>query len=95
MGRVIYPSAVGYKDIDLSWMAGRVIVAVSFDEPTLWSFAFGPEAGIGVECLWRIVEHGKVVLTGEDHGHQFGLPAPVDAVAKSTELLAGRHVSAV
>ncbi len=95
MGQYIHPSAVSYKDIDLSWMVGRVIVEVAFFEPTLWFFSFGPDAGISVECLWRIVAHGRVVLTGEDHGHQFGLPAPVDAVAKSTELLADHRISAV
>ena len=50
---------------------------------------------VGVECLWRIVTRGRVALTSEDHGHQFGLPAPVDAVARCTELFSTRHVSAV
>ena len=95
MGQVIHPSAVGYKDIDLSWMVGRVIAEVSFHEPTLWSFIFGPEASIGVECLWRIVVHDRVVLTGEDHGQEFGLPTPVDATVKATELLSGRRVTSV
>jgi hypothetical protein len=95
MGQVIHPSPVRYKDIDLSWMVGQVITQVSFHEPTQWSFVFGPESGIGVECLWRIVEHDRVVLTGEDHGHQFGLPTPVDAVAKSTVLIVGHRIAAV
>jgi hypothetical protein len=93
MGEIINPTPVPYKDIDLSWMDGRVITEVSFDEPTLWHFAFGSEAGLGVECLWRIVEHGSVVLCGEDHGQQFGLPSPVDAVERATALLSGRRVA--
>jgi len=92
MRQHIQPSVVAYKDIDLSWMAGRIIVEVSLHEPTRWSFIFRPEVCIGVECLWRIVEHGKVVLTGEDHGQQFGLSTPIDAATKGTELLANRQI---
>src|SRR5512135_1478535 len=93
MGQIIHPKPVAYKDIDLSWMAGRVISEVSFHEPALWHFAFGADASLGVECLWRIIEHGRVVLCGEDHGQQFGLPAPLDAVERATALLSGRRVA--
>jgi hypothetical protein len=95
MSQTIHPSAISYKDIELSWMVGRLIVEVSHHEPTLWYFSFGPDAGISVECLWRILHHNRVVLTCEDHGHQFGLPAPIDAATKSTDLLASRHIAAV
>jgi len=95
MGQIIHPSPVAYKDIDLTWIVGRTVCLVSFHEPTLWSFNFGQKVCVGVECLWRIVDHARVVLTNQDHGHQFGLPAPVDAVARSTGLFAKRPVSAV
>jgi len=95
MTQFIHPSAVSYKDIDLSWMIGRVVTEVSISVPELWYFSFGPDVSIGVECLWRIVEHGRVGLTSDDHGHQFGLPAPVDAVARSTDVLSGHRVTAV
>jgi len=94
MGQFIYSSVVAYKDMDLSWMVGRVITQVLFYDPTPWDFLFGSEAQLRVDCLWRILEDGRIVLTREDHGHQFGLPAPVDAVAKSAELLAGRRITA-
>ena len=35
----------------------------------------------------------RVVLTSEDHGHKFGLPAPIDFTAKSTELLVNAIVT--
>ena len=95
MAQFIHPSAASYKDVDLSWMVGRVVTEVSFSEPTLWYFSFGPEVSIGVECLWRIVENGRVGLTSDDHGHKFGLPAPIDAVARSTDAFSGRRVTAV
>jgi hypothetical protein len=95
MAEFIYPSAVAYKDVDLTWMVGRVVSQISPVEPIFWCFRFGPDASISVYCLWRIVENERIVLTSEDHGHQFGLPAPVDVVARITELLSGLHVAAV
>ena len=94
MAQFIHPYAASYKDVDLSWMVGRVLTEVSFSEPVHWYFSFGPEV-IQVECLWRIVEHRRVGLTSEDHGHKFGLPAPIDAVARGMATLSGHRVTAV
>ena len=80
--------------MDLDWLIGCSITEVSFHEPQLWFFCFGKKANIGAECLWRIVEHGRIVLSSKDHGQKFGLPANIDAAAKSAELLAGRTVKA-
>lgn len=94
MGKIIYPSPVAYKDINFSWLIGRVC-EVSFHEPTTWVFAFGSKTGVSVECLWRIIEHERIVLTSEDDGHRFGLPKPVDARAKCAELFSTRRVMTV
>jgi len=95
MGEIIRPTPVAYRDIDLSWMVGHVISEVSFHEPVRWYFTFGAQASIGVDCLWRIVERDRVVLTSEDHLQQFGLPAPVDAAVRGGQLLSKRRVTAV
>jgi hypothetical protein len=95
MNPIIHPIPVAYKDIDLTWLVGRSVCSVTFHEPTLWTFNFGQKDCVGVECLWRIVKQRRVVLTSQDHGHQFGLPAPVDAEARCTELLSKRLVEAV
>lgn len=76
-------------------MVGRLLNEVSFIEPVQWSFSFGPDIRIEVMCLWRIVEHGRIGLTSEDHGHKFGLPAHIDAVARGTDILSGRRVTSV
>lgn len=44
-----------------------------------WSFRLGEGVEIRAECVWRLVVDGHIALTSEDHGHQFGLPSPVDA----------------
>lgn len=95
MAQFIHPFAASYKEVDLSWMVGRVVTEVSFNEPAVWWFSFGLDVSIAVECLWRIVEHGRVGLTSDDHGHKFGLPAPIDAVPRSMDALLGRRVTAV
>lgn len=65
---------------DLSWLVGRRCNAVHRDEFS-WIFIF--DAGtVTVPSLWRLIEAGRIRVTSEDHGHQFGLPAPVDARAE-------------
>jgi len=95
MDRIIHPEPTSSDDIDLSWMVGRVITDVSFHEPTVWRFSFGREANITVECPWRILDHGRLACSGDDHGQRFGLPAPVDTVAEATHLLSADAVTAV
>jgi hypothetical protein len=95
MGQIIHPVPVDYGDIDFSWMVGRVIIEVSLLEGGFWRFHFGPDSSIDTQCPWRILEHGRVAVSGEDHGQQFGLPAPVDAVARATLLIASVSITAV
>jgi hypothetical protein len=80
--------------MDLSWLVGRFVTDVSFQEPELWFFCFGEKGNIGAECLWRIIDRGRIVLCSKDHGQKFGLPSPINAAAKGAELLAGRTVKA-
>ena len=79
---------------DFSWMVGRQ-VAVSFSEPSMWFFSFGGSLGISVECPWRLLEHGQIAVSYADHRQQFGLPAPVDAAALASSLLAGSVIRRV
>jgi hypothetical protein len=39
------------------------------------------------------LEKGRIILTSEDHGQWFGLPAPVNANEKAIELLGGDLIS--
>ena len=87
MSQIISPTPIGYGAIDLSWIVGRAITDVSFVEPTLWRFFFDKSEHIGVECMWRIIRGERIVRTSEDHGQQFGLPAPVHSAQEATALL--------
>ena len=42
-----------------------------------WSFAFDDGVCLTAECLWRLLEAGRIRVTSEDEGQQFGRPAPV------------------
>jgi hypothetical protein len=60
-----------------------------------WLFAFDGEVRLTVECLWRLIEAGHIRITNQDHGQQFGLPAPVDVLAEVNSRLAGAAIQAV
>ena len=83
------------ESFDFSWMVGRTIGHVQLNEPTQWSFSFGPGIGIGAECPWRLLQGGSVSISSEDHLQQCGLPAPLDAAAVATRLLASHPVTHV
>ena len=77
---------------DFSWMIGRRVVQVSYTEPVLWFFSLGDSAGIQVECPWRLLDHGRIAVSGDDHGQQFGLPQPIDAATSAARSLVGRAI---
>jgi hypothetical protein len=80
---------------DSSWMLGRRIVSVDFAEPCQWRFLFEPNLSIGVECPWRLLKDGRVAISSEDHLQRYGLPAPLDAAAVATDLLASHLITRV
>ena len=79
--------------LDLSWMLGRAIAEVTFIAPTPWCFRLGEGGEIRTDSVWRIVDGGRIVLSSEDHGHQYGLPAPIDAEAVCRSLIANVRIS--
>jgi hypothetical protein len=95
MGQITYPSPIGYDAVDLSWMIGRSLAEVRFIEPASWRFLFGTQVHFDVWCLWRIVKHGHVTLTNEDHGQLFGRSTPIDAGRQAAASLAGVTITAV
>jgi hypothetical protein len=47
-----------------------------------WFFTFNDQIAVSTESPWRFMAKGRIVVTSEDDGHQFGLPAPVDAAQR-------------
>src|SRR5215204_2875374 len=78
----------------LEWLVGYRFQTLSRREYD-WVVAFDKEADLVVGCLWRLVEAGRLRLTSEDDGHQFGLRSPVDAAAEANRCLAGALVERV
>jgi hypothetical protein len=60
-----------------------------------WAFRFGQAVTIWVPCPWRILVDGRIALGNGDHGQQFGLPAPVNGVARCAEHLGGKSIEAI
>lgn len=76
-------------------MVGRIVREVAYFDFGMWRFLFEKLEFIQTGCLWRIVRDNGVILTSEDHGQQFGLPAPIDAGSKAMEELASATIRAV
>jgi hypothetical protein len=79
---------------DLDWLVGarfRSLIRRDFD----WAIEFQDAMNLTVGCLWRLIETGTIRYTSEDDGHQFGLPAPVDAANQVISRLTGAEVTEV
>jgi hypothetical protein len=83
------------EPFDFAWMVGQQITQVTFSEPSFWSFSFGIHSGISTESPWRVLEHGNIAISNEDHGQKYGLPAPIDAASRASSLLVGLEVEGV
>lgn len=78
----------------LSWISGRKFLSLTRRDND-WLFGLERDTQIAVECLWRLIEKGRVRCTSEDHGQQFGLPAPIDAAAQVNRHIGGQFVANV
>lgn len=63
-------------------------------EERQWRIEVGAEWTISTYG-WRLLGAKSIVVTSEDDGHQFGLPAQVDAEAEGSEALSASRISAV
>jgi len=79
---------------ELAWLVGRRFQSLTRREFD-WVLYFDNDASIVVECLWRLLESGRIRFTSEDDGQQFGLPAPVDAAAEVNERIVGSTITEV
>jgi hypothetical protein len=57
--------------------------------------AFDNDASLVIACLWRLVDSGRLRITSDDDGHQFGLQSPVDAVTEVNRCLAGASLDVI
>jgi hypothetical protein len=74
-------------------LVGNELVSVETLDHS-WFVRFGAGITVATESLWRLIADGRIVVTSEDHGHQFGLPGPVDAAVALLSSVRGRRVTA-
>ena len=60
-----------------------------------WVFQFGSGVVLSTQSQWRLLSQEAILLTSDDDGQQYGLPEPVDALARIRELLEDRVVATV
>jgi len=74
----------------LNLQANAIFESASYDENAdSWVFQFTDKICVQVSGFWRALENDRIVLVSLDHGHQFGLPNPINLVEEITSLLRG------
>ena len=77
---------------DISLLLDKRLEQVVKDDFS-WGFTFSGGLNLRVECLWRLLVSERVVITSEDHGQPFGLPAPVDCVGELRRRVEGTPIT--
>jgi hypothetical protein len=78
----------------LQWLVGKRYQRAIKREYN-WLFEFDDEATVAVECLWRLVINGRIRLTSQDDGQQFGHSSPLDAANELNSQLANARIVAI
>jgi hypothetical protein len=76
-------------------LKGLAVSKIEKLPPDYWVFKFGSTITLAIEAAWRLLSQDAILLTSEDDGQRYGVPEPVDAVARIRELLENRVVSKV
>ncbi|HEY9679923.1 MAG TPA: hypothetical protein V6C76_18110 [Drouetiella sp.] len=63
---------------------GQASIIITFFDNTVLHASF-----------WRLIANGKATLSSFDHKQQYGLPAPIDAIANLQKDLDGRLLTAL
>lgn len=55
------------------------LLKVSFDkDSSTWQLMFENSVLVQIRCFWRLLKHGRIKWTVNDHGHQYGLNKPIN-----------------
>src|SRR5262245_47117677 len=80
--------------VDLSWIAGHAFGQLGRREHD-WLFTFSEGVSLVVDCPWRLLAEGRIRVSSDDDGQQFGLPKPTDSAKEVTNLIGGRLVRSI
>jgi len=67
--------------LDSTPLIGQSLTSIEKQDYS-WIFLLSGGDMICTESAWRLVTSGGIIVTSEDHGHQFGLQAPIDATER-------------
>lgn len=76
--------------IDLNWLIGNRVKDIGKKDYT-WFFVFDG-GSITTESTWRLVTAEGIKASSEDHGHKFGLPAPLDAIDETKKTVSQQTI---
>lgn len=76
---------------ELTFKTNSKFQSVTFDKDAdSWYIVFTDKIAFNVSAFWRLLSDKQIQLVSLDHGHQFGLPKPVDLSQLLTEALTGK-----
>jgi hypothetical protein len=76
---------------ELTFKTNSIFKSVTYDpDAESWYIVFADRVAFNVSAFWRLLGDKQIKLVSLDHGHQFGLPEPVDLSQLLTDALTGK-----
>jgi len=73
----------------------KTVADFSILENNFCSLPLNDGYGLGIECLCRFIGDDGAFFSVDDHGQQFGLPAPFDAASEIKKRIKGKKIARV
>jgi hypothetical protein len=81
---------------DLVFKTEALFDSVFYDNDSdTWYFYFANNIFASSTGFWRLLKANRINLVSFDHGHQFGLPQPVDLSERLTKQLTGKKLTEI
>lgn len=78
---------------ELTFKTNSKFQSVTFDKyADSWYIVFTDKIAFNVSAFWRLLNDKQIQLVSLDHGHQFGLPKPLELCELLTEALTGKSL---
>ena len=79
----------------MRWLVGSEIESIEVSEEELWDFEVRPAGSFQTQNPWRLLRGDVLEVTSSEHGHQYGLPEPINSAKLTKSKVSGLAIESV
>lgn len=79
----------------MTWLVGSELESIEVFEVELWVFQVRPAGWFQTQNPWRLLRGDELQVTSSEHGHQYGLPEPINSADLAMSKVSGLAIESV